>query len=150
MQYWHADSGQVAQDGQLLAAAVIDAKAAQDGPAFYDHSRVAGVDGFGQILVTAANPGQIKGNHYHKRKVEWFCVIEGDMEVHLLDVESKEKKVVEMGESNPRLLKINPGVSHAIKNSGDKPAVLLIYISESYDPEDADTFVEEVLPIPEN
>ncbi len=104
-----------------------------------------GVKDFGQILVTVANPGQVKGNHYHKRKVEWFCVIEGDMEVHLLDVKTGEHKVVLMGESNPVLLKILPGTSHAIKNTGDKPAVLLIYISESYDPEDADTFPKEVL-----
>ncbi len=103
--------------------------------------------GFGQFLVTAAKPGIVKGNHYHKRKVEWYCVIEGDMEVHLLDLKTQERKTLVMGESNMSILKINPNISHAVKCISDKPAILLIYISESYNPDNPDTFIEEVIPI---
>ena len=34
---------------------------------------------FGQCLVTAANPGFVKGNHYHQRKNEWFCIVSGQV-----------------------------------------------------------------------
>ncbi len=103
--------------------------------------------GFGQVLVTVANPGKVKGNHYHKRKVEWYSVIQGDMELHLLDLNTKKREVKTIGESNPVLVKINPGVAHAVKCVSKVPAVLLIYISESFNPEDPDTFSEEVIPI---
>ena len=26
---------------------------------------------FGLLLITTAHPGQVKGNHYHKKKKEW-------------------------------------------------------------------------------
>jgi len=30
---------------------------------------------FGQFMVTTAYPSCVKGNHYHIRKFEWFCVL---------------------------------------------------------------------------
>ena len=32
---------------------------------------------FGQLHVSVAYPGKIRGNHYHTRKVEWFCIPAG-------------------------------------------------------------------------
>ncbi len=29
---------------------------------------------FGQFHISVAYPGKVRGNHYHTRKVEWFCV----------------------------------------------------------------------------
>jgi len=106
------------------------------------------VKGFGQVLVTTANPGKVKGNHYHKRKLEWYSVIQGDMELHLLDLKTKGREVMTIGESNPVLVKINPNIAHAVKCVSKVPAVLLIYISESFDQNDPDTFNEEVIKIP--
>jgi len=38
---------------------------------------IDGASEFGEIYVTAAHPGQVKGNHFHRQATEWFCVVQG-------------------------------------------------------------------------
>lgn len=100
---------------------------------------------FGQIHVSVAYPGKIRGNHYHKRKLEWFCVPTGKGLLRLKDMETGEEKDILMGENDLRTVQITPGVIHAIKNVGDKDMVLIVYANESFDPDDPDTFYEQIL-----
>ena len=102
---------------------------------------------FGQIFISTVNPGQVKGNHYHKRKKEWYTIVRGSITVHLLDVESGEKQELDMSADEPSVLQINPGVSHAITNNRDEEAWIIAYISESFNPEDPDTFTHELVGI---
>jgi dTDP-4-dehydrorhamnose 3,5-epimerase-like enzyme len=95
---------------------------------------------FGQIFVTVAKPGVTKGNHYHKRKVEWFSVIRGTGKLLLKDVTSDECHEVLMGDKNMVAVKIPPNVTHAIQNIGDEMLYLLIYIDEPFNQQDPDTF----------
>ncbi len=100
---------------------------------------------FGQVYLTTANPGYIKGNHYHKRKTEWFCVIKGKGELILRDLKSKElKKILMDDEKNFLLVKIPPNVAHAIRNIGSEVLYLLAYIDEPYNPDDPDTYPLEI------
>ncbi len=100
---------------------------------------------FGQVYLTTANPGFTKGNHYHKRKTEWFCVIKGKGELVLKDLISKETKRILMDdEENFVVVEIPPNVAHAIKNIGSEVLYLLAYIDEPYNPNDPDTFPAEV------
>ncbi|PIQ95770.1 MAG: hypothetical protein COV67_13030, partial [Nitrospinae bacterium CG11_big_fil_rev_8_21_14_0_20_56_8] len=57
---------------------------------------------FGQIHVSVARPGKVRGNHYHTRKVEWFCVPSGTGTLVLKDVETGEEQALLMGENNLR------------------------------------------------
>ena len=99
-----------------------------------------GEEGFGQILVTTAGPGHTKGNHYHKRKTEWYCVLQGKGILTLIDNKTQEKKKLVMGERNMVLVKILPHHFHSIKNVGKSEMVLLVYVNEPFDPSDPDTF----------
>jgi UDP-2-acetamido-2,6-beta-L-arabino-hexul-4-ose reductase len=100
---------------------------------------------FGQIFISTVKPGKVKGNHYHKRKKEWYCIVRGSVTVHLLDVKTGDKQEVNLDESEPTLLQINPGVSHAITNNTEEEAWILAYISESFNQDDPDTFSHEVI-----
>ena len=115
--------------------------------AFFEVLRKGHIDGgdFGQIYVTTAYPGQVKGNHYHKRKVEWFCVIKGEGELVLKDKMTGEQETIKMGEGNMVVVKIPTNVLHAIKNIGENILYLLAYISEPYNEEDSDTYKEELI-----
>lgn len=95
---------------------------------------------FGQILVTVANPGATKGKHFHKRKEEWYCVINGKGKLCLRDNASGEYQEILMGEGNMVTVKIPPHITHSIQNIGDEILYLLIYIDEPFDPQDPDTF----------
>lgn len=99
-----------------------------------------GGTGFGQILVTTASRAEIKGNHYHKRKTEWYCVIRGKAMLTIIDNKTKEQKELFMGDDNMVLVKIPPHHFHAIKNIGKKEMYLMVYISEAFDLNDQDTY----------
>ena len=100
---------------------------------------------FGQIHVSVAYPGKVRGNHYHTRKLEWFCVPQGKGLLKLNDLKTGEEKEVLMGEDALRTVQITPGIIHAIKNIGDTDMVLIVYANESFDPDDTDTFYEKIL-----
>jgi UDP-2-acetamido-2,6-beta-L-arabino-hexul-4-ose reductase len=98
-----------------------------------------GVQGSGQIFVSAAKPGVTKGRHYHTRKVEWFCVIHGRARLVLEELKSGRREEIEMGESSMVTVKIPPGVGHAITNVGSDLMLLMVYVNEVFDPANPDT-----------
>ena len=104
-----------------------------------------GCEEFGQLHVSVAYPGKVRGNHFHTRKVEWFCVPAGQGLLLLKDQETGETQEVIMGVNNLKTIKIQPGTIHAIKNIGEDDMVLIVYANESFDPEDPDTYYEQIL-----
>ena len=99
-----------------------------------------GIGSFGQILLTVAKPGQVKGGHYHKRKIEWYCVIQGSGCLTVINNSSNEKKDYILGKENMSLVKIPPNNTHSIKNIGKEDMYLLVYISEAFHQSDSDTY----------
>jgi len=92
---------------------------------------------FGQVYITTAYPGVVKAWHYHKIQSDHFCVISGMMKVVLYDNrdESPTKGEVNeffMGEHNPMLLKIPPGVYHGFKGISDREAICMNVPTEVY------------------
>ena len=104
-----------------------------------------GCEEFGQLHVSVAYPGKVRGNHYHTRKVEWFCVPTGTGLLLLKDRETGETREVKMGINDLKTIKIEPGAIHAIKNIGEGDMVLIVYSNETFDPEDPDTYYEKIL-----
>lgn len=100
---------------------------------------------FGQFFITTAHSGFVKGNHYHTRKTEFFCVIKGEAKLLLTGNNTGEEKEILMGESNLVTVKINPGITHAIKNIGNDMMFLLSYIDEQYNEKDPDTFFKKIM-----
>lgn len=99
---------------------------------------------FGQIFITAAKPGKVKGNHYHTRKREFFCVIKGRGELTLQEIDKQhnilsEEKII-LDSDDLKIVEIEPYHNHIIKNTGTKDMHLLVYIDEQFDPDDPDTF----------
>lgn len=95
---------------------------------------------FGQIFLSVAKPNITKGNHYHKRKTEWFCVIKGKANLILKDIDTNETKEIPLNEEEPTLVLIPPKVSHKIINLGETDLYLLAYVDETFNKEDPDTF----------
>lgn len=100
---------------------------------------------FGQFMVTTAYPGYVKGNHYHTRKYEWYCVLKGEARLLLVENNSGEREELILSEHQLQAVRIPPHVSHAIENIGTEMMYLLVYTDEPYIEEDADTFYEKIL-----
>ena len=92
---------------------------------------------FGQVYMTVAYPGVIKGWHYHKKQNDFFVVIKGMAKVVLYDRRKGSKTFGEvneffMGEQNPLLLKIPKEVLHGFKAIGTDSAYLINCPTELY------------------
>ncbi len=100
---------------------------------------------FGQVHVSVALPGKVRGNHFHTRKAEWFFVTSGSAQLLLKNKTTGETKEIFLSEKDPKSICIPPGTIHAIKNIGPDQMVLIVYSYEPFDPNDPDTFFQKIL-----
>ena len=98
---------------------------------------------FGQASMSMSYPGVIKAFHYHKKQDDLWFFPSGNAQVVLYDLrEDSETKgqtdVYYMGEENQILLLIPKGVAHGYRVLGEKPATIIYFTTESYDPASPD------------
>lgn len=90
----------------------------------------------GEVYLTMGKPGQAKGGHYHPQAVEWFTIIEGCAILKLEDVETHEKREIEMSLDKTITVFIPNQVAHIVVNNSDKNFILLAYTDKLYAPQD--------------
>jgi dTDP-4-dehydrorhamnose 3,5-epimerase len=92
---------------------------------------------FGQVYMTTAYPGVVKGWHYHKVQYDNMIVVKGMMKIVLYDSRSdsptyKDVNEFFLGDYNPRLLHIPPLVFHGFKCISDHEAMVINIPTEVY------------------
>ena len=100
---------------------------------------------FGQVYLTTAYPGVVKGWHYHKKQTDNMVVVKGMMKVVLYDGRegsSTKGEVNEffMGIHNAILLQIPPFVFHGFKCTSEEEAMVINCPTETFNYEDPDEF----------
>lgn len=98
----------------------------------------------GQIFFSTSKSGVIRGNHYHTRKIEYFCVIEGTAKIKLRNRDTNEMKEYIVSGEAPEIVEMTINWTHNIQNIGDKEMKLLVWANEVFNIDDSDTFAEEV------
>ena len=94
----------------------------------------------GEVYLTLGKPGQAKGGHYHPEAVEWFTIIEGSAILKLEDMETHERRDIEMPFEKAQTVFIPNGVAHIVVNNSDNNFILLAYTDKLYDPADTIPF----------
>lgn len=90
----------------------------------------------GEVYLTMGKPGQVKGGHYHPEAVEWFTVIQGCAVLKLEDMETHERRDIEMSLEKAITVFIPNDVAHVVVNNSEKDFILLAYTDKLYDPND--------------
>ena len=90
----------------------------------------------GEGYLTMGKPGQAKGGHYHPEALEWFTVIEGEAILKLEDMDTHERRNIEMSLDKAISVFIPNNVAHVVVNNSDKDFILLAYTDKLYDPKD--------------
>lgn len=98
-------------------------------------------DGFtehikGQVYLTVASPGALKGFHVHKHKIDHFTCVKGN--IILIVWNGKKFLEYDMGEKNFVTVKVPPKMPHAIYNYGKEDAYVINYCYPPYDSKDPD------------
>jgi dTDP-4-dehydrorhamnose 3,5-epimerase len=102
-------------------------------------------DKFGQVYITAVYPGAVKGWHYHRIQTDHFICVHGMAKVVLYDGREGSPTHGEvneffMGQQNPMLLKIPPGVMHGFKGISQEMTLIVNVPTELYNYEQPDEY----------
>ena len=89
--------------------------------------------------VVVSLPGVVRGNHYHLKGVETIAVT-GPALVRIR--EKNALRDVEVPQGEVYAFTFPPGVSHAMKNTGEGPGVLAAFNTMEHDPENPDTVAD--------
>jgi len=113
---------------------------------------------FGQIFVSRTKPGITRGDHFHHTKAEKFLVVQGQAIVRFRKIEAQARgdRRETKGEKDGvieylvrgedfQVVDIPAGYTHSIENIGDSELVTLFWANQMFDPDNPDTYFEEVL-----
>lgn len=102
-------------------------------------------EAFGQVYLTVAYPGVVKGWHYHREQTDNMTVVNGMAKIVLYDMRDDSPTKGEVaeffvGERNPILIKIPPGVAHGMKGLPPHGAYMINVPTRMYQYESPDEF----------
>lgn len=98
----------------------------------------------GQVSFSTTVPGITRGNHYHTRKIERFAVIKGKALIQLRRIGTNEVLDFYLDGDAPSYVDMPIWYTHNIKNIGDEVLYTNFWINEFFDPNDPDTYFENV------
>ncbi len=95
-------------------------------------------DGFtkhikGQVYLTVAKPGVVKGYHLHAQSDYFVTCIKGTVK-EIIYKSKTEKEEVLMGDGDFKTVFLPKGHPHAIQNVGKTPAYVLVYRYPAWNP----------------
>ena len=98
----------------------------------------------GQTFLSTTVPGITRGQHFHLRKFERFVVIKGQARISLRQVLTDEVMNFDVTGDSPVAIDMPTGWAHNITNTGDQELLTMFWANELFNPEDPDTYPEEV------
>jgi UDP-2-acetamido-2,6-beta-L-arabino-hexul-4-ose reductase len=100
----------------------------------------------GQVSVNISKPGITKGQHYHHTKHEKFLVVSGRGVIRFRKMDDATGRIISYEVSGEKLdvVRIPPGYTHNIENTGETDMVTLMWANEVFNPQKPDTFFEKV------
>lgn len=98
----------------------------------------------GQVSVNVSKPGITKGNHWHHTKNEKFLVVSGQGLIRFRNINTEEIIEYNVSDEKLQVVDIPVGYTHSIVNIGDDNLVTVMWVNESYKPENPDTNFLEV------
>jgi len=100
--------------------------------------------GGGQTSFSTTAPGVTRGQHFHRRKAERFCVVGGEALIRLRRVLTDELVEIAVSGDRPVAVDMPTLWAHSITAVGDRPVQTVFWVDEPFDPTDPDTFQEDV------
>ena len=98
-----------------------------------------------QVFFSTTKPGITRGNHYHTRKMEKFCVVNGQAIIRLRRIGTDQVIEYNVSGSKPASIEMPIFYTHSIENVGTEELLTLFWTNELFDNDDPDTFYESVL-----
>lgn len=100
--------------------------------------------------VSVTKPGESRGPHEHREQSDWFCFVgPGRFEVRLWDNRPEspthtQSQTLIVGEAEPTMILVPPGVVHGYRNIGSEEAMALNFPNRLYAGEGRREPVDEI------
>jgi len=94
----------------------------------------------GQTFVSTTKPDKTRGNHYHTRKIERFCVLEGTATIRLRKILDDKVFSFEVSGESPQYIDMPTFMTHNISNTGKSDVTTAFWCNEIFDSSDSDTY----------
>ena len=98
----------------------------------------------GQFSFSTTLPGITRGNHFHTRKIERFTVLKGKAKISMRKIGNDKIYKFLLDGDQPGYIDMPIWYTHNITNIGKEPLITSFWINEPYDPQDTDTYFENV------
>ncbi len=98
----------------------------------------------GQTSYSVTKKGEIRGNHFHTRKIERFSIIKGKAKIQLREILSEEVSEFIIDGEKPSYIDMPIWNTHNIQNIGEEDLITIFWINEHYNEETSDTYLENV------
>lgn len=105
---------------------------------------VRSAGGGGQTSFSTTVPGVTRGQHYHRRKIERFTVVDGTATITLRRLFHDDIVSLPVSGAAPVAVDMPTMWAHAITNDGDTTLTTLFWADEVFDPAAPDTVPETV------
>ena len=102
-------------------------------------------DNGGQTFISDTEPGVTRGEHFHRRKIERFVVVEGQAVIRIRRLHHGDVHEFKVEGQAPSFIDMPTMHTHDITNVGDRPLVTVFWASEVFDQSDPDTVPEPVV-----
>lgn len=97
-----------------------------------------------QVFYSSTKPGKVRGEHYHTRKMERFCVVSGEGEISVRRLLTHTTRTFRVSGAEPVVIDMPTFCTHNLKNTGETNLLAVFWISEQFNPDEPDTFREPV------
>jgi UDP-2-acetamido-2,6-beta-L-arabino-hexul-4-ose reductase len=93
----------------------------------------------GQAFVSTTVPGVTRGNHFHYRKIERFCVVQGQAKIQIRKLFDDLVHEFLVDGKAPQFIDMPTLHTHNITNTGSTPLLTLFWSGDIFDPTNPDT-----------
>ena len=99
----------------------------------------------GQIFFSTTKPGIVRGNHFHTRRVERFCVLEGEALVQMRKVGTDNVIEYKIKGTDSKVIDMPIYYTHNLKNIGDTELICCFWMNDILKEQKViDTYYEKV------
>lgn len=98
-----------------------------------------------EVYLLYSEKGSVRGNHYHKKTLEYFMVVSGKAKVALKNLDTGTLEELYISAEDNVVLKVPPQVVHAFKNEEVQQLIMLAISLKEYNKLDTDTFSMDIL-----
>ncbi len=99
----------------------------------------------GQIFYSTTNPGCVRGNHFHTKRIERFCILQGTAEVNLRKIGSDEIISYIIAGNDYEVIDMPPYYTHNLVNVGNQELICCFWMNDILSEQEIDdTYFETV------